>query len=81
MPRKTAMLVVKVPEEMLREIDAVASAAGKTRSELVREALALLIYLYRHFGDPDPMSYVYPCGLGYRLVLEMKSEPGETRAG
>ena len=51
--RRTRMVVFRVEEELLREIDELARERGKSRSEVIREALRVYLALYEEEG-PRP---------------------------
>ena len=46
------MLTVRLPEDLKREIDRLAKAESKTRSDVVKEALTLLVRERQARGQP-----------------------------
>jgi len=48
-------LTVKVPSRMLEELDRIARALGRTRSDLVREGIEYIIAKYSHVPRDSPI--------------------------
>ncbi len=50
----TPLLNARVPADVVAELDALAAEQGKTRSDLVREALARILDEARQDNEPAP---------------------------
>jgi len=76
-------ITIKVPSEMLEELDRIARALGRSRSDLVREGIEYIIAKYGHalYGMPRYVASVIDCDVDpscYRQCMDRCLEMGSS---